>query len=241
MHYPRAFFDLNYHFALRIAEISGIPLADALLKYTHIYLAFRLGRSFDPACSAWAVFLDGLHAAEDPVGWIFATYTRLTGGEAPELPEPRFGAFSYALWDSGRVRLHFWGGPPGASFLSRAAIPARTGELAALLQDIRQNVPNARSMVGGSWLYNIEAYRRLFPPAYLETAKPEEPETQFIALWGQFLDHQRQVKPEIAQRFLDQLETASTLDEALHAFPYPVLRLESPIEVFYASYLGHGV
>ena len=27
-------------------------------------------------------------------------------------------------------------------------------------------------MRGGSWLYNIDAYRRLFPPEYLASTKP---------------------------------------------------------------------
>lgn len=91
-------------------------------------------------------------------------------------------------------------------------------------------------MVGGSWLYNIEAYRRLFPPAFLATAAPEEPEPQFIALWGQFLDHRQQVKPDLASQFRAEFSRQTTLSGLLHSFPYPVLRLECPLRVFYEHF-----
>lgn len=237
-HFPAEFFELNYRFALRIAEISGAPLPDVLLRHTHLYLAFGLGRSFDPADPRWAAFLKGLAAVPDALGWIVETYHALTGGVQPYTPEHPYGVFAYSLWEAGRVRLHFFGGPVGVSSLSRRAVPQREAELAALVAAVRRDVPEARSMVGGSWLYNIEAYRRLFPQEYLATAAPEDPETQFIALWGQFLDYRRRVKPEVAARFLSAVEAAPDLTALLHAFPYPVLRLECPIAVFYEHYLS---
>lgn len=235
-YFPRAFFDLNYRFAARASALSKLPLAEALRRYTHLYLSFGLGRSFDPLQPAWVDFAKGLSRSADPVDWIFQTYLRLTGGNPPPPPVPAFGVFSYSVWEGGRIRLHFWGGPQRVSTLSRDCLPQRLEELRALVADVCQNAPGARSMVGGSWLYHIEAYRRLFPPAFLATAQPEDPDPQFIALWGQFLDHQRQVKPGAAQPFLARVEQARSLDALLHAFPYPVLRLECPIHEFITFY-----
>ena len=36
---------------------------------------------------------------------------------------------------------------------------------------LRSLVPPTATAVGGSWLYTIEAYCRLFPPGYLATAQ----------------------------------------------------------------------
>jgi len=90
--------------------------------------------------------------------------------------------------------------------------------------------------VGGSWLYHLEAYRRLFPPGFLASAQAEEPDARFLALWGQFLDHQGQVKPDMAQRFERAVDRAGSLAELMACFPYPVLRLERPLEEFYAFF-----
>jgi hypothetical protein len=235
-YFPTAFFDLSWRYALRIRQATGLPLAQALLNYTHLYLAFGLERTFDPEAAPWVEFLDGLALAADPVGWIEQNYLQLTGGLPPAPPQDAFGLFSYALWEGVRVRLHFRSDPNGPSPLGWTQMAERLDELAALFAHLRAHVAEARSVVGGSWLYNIEAYRRLFPPGYLATAQPEETEAQFIALWGQFLDHERRVKPEMARRFLDTIACQGTLEGLLNAFPYPVLRLESPIEEFYRFY-----
>jgi hypothetical protein len=235
-YYPQGFFDLNFRYAQRISEVSGLSIGDAMLNYTHLYLAFGLGRSFDPTLPAWVEFLSRLALSSDPLDWINQTYARLSGGLPPPEPENSFGGFSYAVWEGGRVRLHFRVVSGSSSPLQRTQMPARLRELRPMFAHLRANVRDVRTVLGGSWLYNIEAYRRLFPAGYLATAAPEEPETQFIALWGQFLDHNRQVKPDLAARFLDAIARQSTLEGLLNAFPYPVLRLEGPVEEFYKFY-----
>lgn len=237
MNYPVGFFSLTYTFARRAAQLNKCSLAEALLRYTHLYMAFGLGRSFNPSAREWQGFLAGLDDAEDPAVWMHATCHRLTKRAPARVPEPAFGCFAYDLWDGGRVRLHFFNPDSGKSPLRAEAAVERRAELTQLIAYIRNTVPEARTIVGGSWLYNIEAYRRLFPPEFLASARPEEPpEVQFMALWGQFLNHRREIKEETARRFLAAVEQADTLDELLHAFPYPVLRLECPVEVFYQAY-----
>lgn len=49
MIYAKAFFDLQFQFAEKVAVLSGLPLAEALLKYTNFYVRFGLGRDFDRA------------------------------------------------------------------------------------------------------------------------------------------------------------------------------------------------
>ena len=40
MVYARAFFDLQFAFAERVATLSGLRLSDALLQYTNFYIRF---------------------------------------------------------------------------------------------------------------------------------------------------------------------------------------------------------
>lgn len=241
MEYPPEFFALNLRFARRAAELARVSLPEALLRYTHLYLALGLGRDFDPAHPAWQAFLAGLATAADPGEHAYRAYRQGLAERPRALPEIAFGCFTYTAWDGGRVRLHFFNATPGESPLRRQRLPERLAELKAMFAHIQASLPEARSVVGGSWLYNLAAYCRLFPPEFIRSAAREDPpETQFIALWGQFLDHAGQVKPDLAGAFLHRVDTVRDLPALLDSFPYPVLRLEAPLEAFFRFYRQEG-
>jgi len=102
---------------------------------------------------------------------------------------------------------------------------------------IYRHVETPKSVIGGSWLYNIDAYRRLFPPEFIRTTQVSpDSETQFSALWGQFLDHTGHVKTTLARGFLQRLKEQVDLKGLLECFPYPLLRAECPIQIFYNYY-----
>ena len=54
-------------------------------------------------------------------------------------------------------------------------------ELARLFAHVAKASPPDATIRGGSWLYHLETYRRLFPPAYVAS---REPYTRPIALRG---------------------------------------------------------
>ena len=105
-----------------------------------------------------------------------------------------------------------------------------------MFRHLRDEHPALHTVVGGSWLYNIDAYRRLFPPEYLATAKTGDAEYQFLAQWGQFLDCHGHLKAPVAQAFLYRLARATTDEDLPRCFPYPVLRLEGSVVPFYELY-----
>jgi hypothetical protein len=239
MRFSREFIALTLRFAQHVERITRIPLDDALLHFTHLYLSFGLRRDFDPLNPIWQAFLDGLTLHPDLVDWTWTFYLERQTDARADVAEPdrAFGCFYYALWPENRVRIHFQNHEPADhSPLSRARRPQRLAELAAMFRHLRNLLPPAATIVGGSWLYNIEAYRRLFPPGFLATAKPGPNEYQFIAQWGQFLDRHGQVKPTIARTFEDRLARQITEDGLQYCFPYRVLRLESAIDPFYEFY-----
>ena len=115
-------------------------------------------------------------------------------------------------------------------------MPTRKAELSAMFRHIKENHPDVETVRGGSWLYNISAYRRLFPLDYVRTAKPVGYETGFWALWGQFIARDGSLRQPGAGQFLECLDKQKTVEDCLKCFPYQVLRPECDIQVFYDFY-----
>jgi len=74
--YARAFFDLQLQFAHKVALLSGLPLARALLEYTNLYARFGLGRDFDPAHPTWREYLAGLRDPNEYREWTYRFYLK---------------------------------------------------------------------------------------------------------------------------------------------------------------------
>ena len=234
MAFPREWFSLQLRCAERASAIAGLPIADALLRFTTIYARLGLGYSFDPAHPRWVAYLHGLPHAADR-----ATYTAACCAEADSDHTPRpFGCFRYTFVpDEGRVRLHFTGADPRGA-LARERQGARRAELRALFGEVAARYPAARTVRGNSWLYGIAAYRRLFPPAYTASASdaPLLEEFAYMALWGQFLDHRGGLKPSLAAPFAAAVEEACSLTDLAAAVPHQVYEVECAIAHFYPFY-----
>jgi hypothetical protein len=162
--------------------------------------------------------------------------TRPPGHDAPAVVGT-FGCFAYAWLGEDRIRLHFRNAEPdGCSPLGIERQRQRGADLAALLEHVERRGPQPRSVVGASWLYNLEAYRRLFPPVYLATARVSQGRFQHMPLWGQFLDRRGELREPGTSQFLERLGRQTSLDTLDECFPLPVLRLEAPVREFYDFY-----
>ncbi|WP_437303400.1 hypothetical protein [Sorangium sp. So ce388] len=235
--FAKEFFDLQLTFAERIAALSGISMEQALLEYTNLYVRFGLGRGFDREHESWRAYSAGLKAATDSREWTYRFY--LKNGEANTAPDVRatFGCFSYAVLGSDVVRLHFRNtDPDGCSPLSASRVEQRRAELAKLFSRIRSDFPQELVVAGVSWLYNLDAYRRLFPARYSASAQVRHGLYRSMPLWGQFLDHRGHVKPTTTQTFLEAIAKRESIADLGGCFPFPVLTVEAPIQVFYEFY-----
>lgn len=231
-----AFFDLQVHFAHRMAALSGMPTATALLDYTNLYVRFGLGRAFDAAHPVWQEYAAGLGpslAANQ--GWTWRFYQHRQAHDIPAPMAATVGCFSYARVAPGYIRLHFHNADAsGQSPLAASSRGHRAQELATLFARVRQNEPPGMRVLGTSWLYQIEAYRRLFPATYLATAVPVQ-RFRNMPLWGQFLDRHGALRPEVAEPFLQRVASAADLRGLANCFALQPLALDAPVDVFWGE------
>lgn len=202
MRFSRAFIALFVEFARHVARIQALPLDDALLRFSPLDPSLGLGRDLDRRHATWQTFVAGLAEDRQAVEWTHAFYLqRRTEVRADEADRRRaFGCFSYSVWPGHRVRIHFRNAEVDSHGpLGRDRRPQRRAELTAMFRHLHERVPATATVVGGSWLYNIEAYRRLFPPEFLATGRVGANEYPFIALWGQFLDRHGHLRPTTAR------------------------------------------
>jgi hypothetical protein len=235
--YAKAFFDLQLQFANKVTALSGLPLERVLFEYTNLYIRFALGRNFDPAHPTWQEYVAGLRDTNDSCEWTYRFY--LTRSEAMAEPPvvATFGCFSYALLQGERIRLHFRNAETGGhSPLGIERLGQRLADLTALFGHVKRTRHEPLQVVGASWLYNLDAYRRLFPVSYLATARVIDRRFQHLPLWGQFLDRYGEVKESMTRPFLERLERQSSLDSLDRCFPFQVLSVEASVLEFYDLY-----
>ncbi|WP_421934926.1 hypothetical protein [Phenylobacterium sp.] len=236
----RDYFEVQLLFAEAIAARTSRLLSDTCLELTNLHRRFGLGRPDGGAPSAgWARYaagLEGCASHADRLDWTVAVFA-----DAP--PEARatrrFGCFSYELLSPDPVvRIHFSNrdSADGLGPLARAKADRRQAELREMFAHIGAHHTDARTVRGGSWLYNLEAYRRLFPPDYAaSTFEPERVRLDGTSSWGQLLDFREAVKPAVRQALLDALDTLD-LAAPWKAFPLRALGAEAPIESFHRFY-----
>jgi hypothetical protein len=185
MIFAKDFFDLQFSFAQRVRDLSRKPLEVALFEYTNFHVRFGLGRDFDSDREGWQSYLSGLGGVDDGRDWTYQFYLREPEARTAPPVVATFGCFSYALSDGRHVRLHFRNtDAKKCSPLGAARVERRSAELSALFAHLKRTVSEDTPVVGASWLYNLPAYRRLFPPTYGSAARPIRGGFRSMPLWG---------------------------------------------------------
>ena len=233
--YSVEFFDLQLRFAQKVAELSGLAVGEAVGCYTNIYVRLAMGQRLDANNPEWQRYLAGLVGAPERAAWTHEVHRQRLPLQAGPRPAATVGRFSYELIGADRARLHFHAAG-GASPLSAEHRDQRLGELAELFAHLKASSNDRMHVVGASWLYNLDRYRRLFPERYLSSLRSVEHPYQRMPLWGQFLARDRTVRPA-GSRFLTNIAHASSLSELARCFPLSVLATVAPAWWFY-DHLG---
>lgn len=236
----RSYFALQARFAARVVDIEGISFGEACRLNTAFYALARDNdagvsperNDFDPGHPGWVAFLEAVEGGVDPVDYVYMAYL---DGDAQE--DDGSTCFDFTYWPEDRlVRLHF-GNDRSGTALRLSTVDDRRRELQGILQTVARDHPGACAVRGTSWLYHLEAYRRLFPPSFVSDLTSVGYPRQFAALWAQFIDRHGVVKAGIASPFLEAIDSASTPSELEDAFPLDVLAATTEIAAFY-DYFG---
>jgi hypothetical protein len=237
--YPREFFDLQIEVARKVMEIEGVSISQALSEYTGLYRRLKIGKSFDPNNPIWQEFVSTLNK-ENLSDKVYEFYLKRKDIElSPDPNRKKFGCFTFEYLEEDKcVRTHFGNNEKNGSPLSDENLPKRLAELKSLFQYAKDNYPQAQIVRGGSWIYNLAKYRRLFPPQYTQDLQPVTTSSPFRGFsgWGQFLDKNMEIKPELVQLFKDKLTQAKNIDEILESLPLKTFKVEGKVEDFYNFY-----
>lgn len=202
------YFFLQLTFALHYSAAAKVPLEKAIVLCTN--LRRRLNLSAPGGAARWDEFLARVCGFRDDPAELRSTWNEFYEARHQPAPKCPFGCFSYEPPDAaGVVRVHFM--PPAdvtTSPLAAASAPARVSELQEMFRHISRTQKGAVSVRGVSWLYNLEAYNRLFPASYIGSIqRPWFPlHLTGSSTWGQVLDWRQEVKPRVRERLLSNLQ-----------------------------------
>jgi hypothetical protein len=235
MPYSHAFFSFQISAARTLARRFALPLTEALFNYTTLSKTAVGG-------DGWDAFAAGIAAAPDAVDYTYQRYLRRRDPDPrPEDTDfhgrPLFGCFYYVVRDETIIRPHFVKNDRDGRPLSADRAHVRRSELRAMFAHVREHEPQATTVRGNSWLYNLHAYCRLFPPAYTAVLpESEEGEFQFLARWGQLFDRDWAVRQPEGARFLRALEEVTSPAQLRHCFPYQIRQPRCAIAHVYEFY-----
>lgn len=251
--YPKGLFDTQFAFAKIVAERRGISVIEAVEEYAPL-----LNKAIHTEGKEKEL-LPGLtddNLAE--VGYAEVLKRRKSyskeGLKYQDGKEGRFGCFYYRYDDATKtISPHFFNAEAEEEFqdgkdvskgpLSKEKIDRRKAELADMFRDIKGKHPDAKVVQGRSNLYNLEAYRRLYPPTYEVGEIDYSPELWKgqTDIWGQFLGGNEKAvgeygfKKEAADEFLEKAKDVP-LDALVDAVPMPPRTAHGNIQDFYDFY-----
>jgi hypothetical protein len=240
----REFFGVQLYWADVFAAKAGLPLAEAITFHTNFHRLFAYGNlSKRPADPEFLALADRIAALSAPAARLDALVLAYANRPPDPWPADRFPFGPHFACEApnsdGAVRIHFRNrfnadavGPLHASNLSR-----RREELADMFGHVARSWAETSSVIGQSWLYNTEGYRRLFPGAYVASRQPVVGPRPIhgLSTWGQFLDFRGRARPEIVEQFKRNLETLDVQQPWL-SFPFQVLAVSAPFAEFRNGY-----
>lgn len=237
------FFNFLFQFAEELSRRVDVPAELLVWKYTPLPKSLGIGEPFDETNARWGDFMAQLRASPQRAAFMHQFYAERIGpdprrGDATFHGHRLFGPFYYEMRVGGVVRPHVAKLQPYAesSFDAGRADESRR-ELGAMFRWIREREPEAQTVLGNSWMYNLRRYRELYPAEYT-ACLPEshEDEFQFLALWGQFFDREWRVRRDRASQLLEAVGQLRRIEDLRRCFPLQVLMPSCPIEPFFEFY-----
>lgn len=239
------FIALQLQFADRMAELTGAARGEMALRHTNLHrrLGFGVNLPEQDGAPGWEVLATALDTERDLAARVALCQAACASNPPETIPhagQAGFGCFACDPPDAqGVVRIHLFnadtdaaGGPLASGKMAR-----RRAELAALTRHVLETHPQATTIRGKSWLYNLEAYRRLFPSDYAGSRHVWTGSLHLTGTssWGQVIDSRERVRADVADALLANLPALNP-GRPWMAFPLRVLATEAPVASFAAEY-----
>jgi hypothetical protein len=213
-----------------------------LFGFTSLHRRFGLGVPGQaPIGALWNEFTARIASTSDTNERVAIAqhYFAITNDEAPPPAGTVFGCFNFTGPQAdGAARIHFVNREldPLVGPLSSARLPQRQAELRSLLPALLRAYPQTTHILGRSWLYHREAYRRIYPLAYTDAIEPLPQPVSLVgsSSWGQYLTHNG-ANQRACDAFLVALKDLSA-DDPLGIFMHQPIQVRAPIEVFVRFY-----
>jgi hypothetical protein len=236
-------FALQLHFAEEFESRTGLPLDTVVTFYTNLHRRFGFGRpSKEDSPPEWEAFVRRLAAFQTRAQRIDFTkaFARERLVNWSGTGERQFGCFSFEPPKEGVIRIHFSPNDTqdGIGPLARQKCSRRVDELAKMFAFIRrEHGVEGKYVAGGSWLYNLDAYKRLFPSAYIASLRIHtKPNALFGgSWWGQFVDHRENVVADRVATFSENLRCLDSA-EVWKVFPLPAMTALAKVDDFHERY-----
>ncbi len=236
---PKEFFDLQFTFAQKWAELSGLPLADTVIDRTGMSRVFA--RTKTPSQASIDHLRTLVNDADDPSSAVYSAYAavdkldRQVEVGVPQVLEV-FGARAYEI-KNGAANFHFLTEMAGPSPFSRNNLLERLNEISMLMRHLVNSHPEIETIRSASWLNSHPHFRALFPrhAAIASIMSPSLGMTG-MALWGQFLGSGTTVNEKRADAFLAKIDTCKTTEDIMQAFPMPVQLVDETTSILKRYY-----
>jgi hypothetical protein len=231
------YFSLQLKFAACYAAKASVPFHIAVDRCTN--LRRRLNLWGDTGASRWDLFLSKIQSTANSHAEQVALCSEFQHSRWGDEFNRSFGCFSYDPPDAcGTLRIHFL--PPDgidSSPLALENFSARRSELQALFTHVQCAEPGATTVRGVSWLYNLQAYRRLFPVAYGASVQPAQFPLHLngSSTWGQVLSWRQEVKPVVRDQLLARLN-GMQVTAPWRVFPIQALVATGAVDFFYDQF-----
>lgn len=244
---------LRFKFAAKMCSVTGRPLAEVLFTYTDIYNLLGFGHARNDMEAnrinpEWYTYVASIgdYVANDELALDTTVTKYLQTFQASSDLEGswhKFYPFGYRYdVDDKTVYTLF-----GLSLLLPNETPVEAGPLKAenfetqkakikeMFTEVRRLHPEATTVKGRSWLYNLEGYRRLYPPEYTEDMKLSLDHYRGDSRWGQFVDSNGRVNQARAAQFLKNIQNID-VNNVEATFPMQRYEVEADIHAFYKFY-----
>jgi len=237
--YPKSLFKLQLDFAFNIANHQQISLSEAIFLYTNLYvkiLGFHDEKPPEKTNPKWQEIINKIPATKVKIiDYFFQLY--ITYQSKPPKPsnQKSFGCFAYSYHKkTNKFELHFINADKKGN-LSQNRQSYRQKELINLFTSMKKDNKSHAKVFLRSWLQNIKAFNRLFPPAFTKTAKPWKVDlAQDFSHWGQFVNRHGYLKHHLTQILLKRSQ--KKLGHINKYFPLPCLQAETNQSAFYKYY-----